>query len=386
MLYMRKFLISLVAVVCTLTATIAIPSSVTAQQRPVVYLTFDDGLSSNSWTTSFLDLLDQYNATATFFVNGTYISGDADRATLNRMVDAGHAVGNHTQTHARLTSLSYSSIQNQFIQTNNIVRDYTNGNYEMTCYRPPYGASNQTVRNAAASVGLTNSGWTANYPSGNGGGWDIDTNDWRYSTSGIRNELNKIRGGEVVLMHDGGGNRSNGYNALSGWLAANHELYDFQPLPDCGGVETQSSSYLGPLPDPNDSSGWYEFQIERLYQAYFLRPADAGGFEYWKGIYRSGYSLAQISDYFAGSNEFQSRYGTLTNDEYVELLYNNVLRRPSDPDGKAYWLGVLNGGRSRGDLMLFFSESPEYANLVEPEITGYTSYELEAQRRVTAAG
>jgi len=101
--------------------------------------------------------------------------------------------------------------------------------------------------------------------------------------------------------------------------------------------------------------------IVRLYFAYFLRIPDSMGLQYWISEYSNGRSLESISDGFAASNEFQQTYGSLTNGQFVTLLYQNVLGRNPDPVGYAYWLGQLNSGTlTQGQVMLGFSESNEY--------------------------
>jgi hypothetical protein len=102
--------------------------------------------------------------------------------------------------------------------------------------------------------------------------------------------------------------------------------------------------------------------VARLYEAYFLRDADAGGLGYWVPKYRSGeLCLTEISDYFAQSNEFVGRYGALGNPEFVRLVYVNVLGREPDPDGYNYWAQQITyNGVSRGTMMVGFSESPEF--------------------------
>ena len=73
------------------------------------------------------------------------------------------------------------------------------------------------------------------------------------------------------------------------------------------------------------------------------------------------WTLKRISDYFAESSEFEAKYGELTNEEFVERIYTEVLERPADPDGLAYWTRQLDtGAKSRGDVMLGFSDSSEY--------------------------
>ena len=103
--------------------------------------------------------------------------------------------------------------------------------------------------------------------------------------------------------------------------------------------------------------------IIRLYTAYFLRLPDYGGLMHWfNTMYPSsgyGSSLAQVSDQFAGSPEFVARYGALDNAGFVSLVYQNVLGRNAEPGGFAYWVGQLNAGMTRGQMMIGFSESPE---------------------------
>ena len=109
--------------------------------------------------------------------------------------------------------------------------------------------------------------------------------------------------------------------------------------------------------------------VARLYFAYFLRIPDYGGLQFWSGYYRDGNPLQAIADFFAGSPEFVARYGSLTNSQFVTLVYNNVLGRAPDPDGLAYWTGRLDSGElSRGGVMLGFSNSAEYQALIGNEV------------------
>ncbi len=109
-------------------------------------------------------------------------------------------------------------------------------------------------------------------------------------------------------------------------------------------------------------------EVARLYLAYFLRRPDDAGFEYWAGVRQSGRSLAQISQEFVASNEFRMRYGSLTNRQFVELIYQNVLGRAADAGGLAHWTSVLDQGTSRGDVMVGFSESDEFKTNTDQEV------------------
>lgn len=116
----------------------------------------------------------------------------------------------------------------------------------------------------------------------------------------------------------------------------------------------EAESYPSDCPEMTDS-------ITRLYQAYYLRQPDPTGFHYWTSVYKNGEaSLEEISDYFFRSSEFQNRYGQTSNDEFVELVYRNVLRRAPDPEGRRHWVQSLERGYTRGELMVAFSESEEF--------------------------
>lgn len=99
--------------------------------------------------------------------------------------------------------------------------------------------------------------------------------------------------------------------------------------------------------------------VARLYQAFFLRRPDYDGFAYWTGRRRGGYPLTAIADAFARSPEFVDRYGRLSNEQFVDRIYQNVLGRWADPSGKQFWTQELDRGRSRGMVMVQFSNSPE---------------------------
>ncbi len=102
--------------------------------------------------------------------------------------------------------------------------------------------------------------------------------------------------------------------------------------------------------------------IVRLYSAYFLRAPDQAGFDFWVSNSMSGaHNLDSMSDFFSISDEFNLTYGSLTNTEFVDLIYQNILGRPGEPEGRAFWISELDSGnRTRGNVMINFSEGPEY--------------------------
>jgi hypothetical protein len=101
-------------------------------------------------------------------------------------------------------------------------------------------------------------------------------------------------------------------------------------------------------------------QAYRLYQAAFNRAPDQDGIGYWINALDHGVSLQSVAQSFVASAEFQALYGTsLTDAQYVSQLYHNVLHRDGDAGGAAYWLGVLQQGIGREQVLMSFSESPE---------------------------
>jgi len=121
--------------------------------------------------------------------------------------------------------------------------------------------------------------------------------------------------------------------------------------------------------------------IARLYSAAFNRAPDQAGVSFWEDVYAhnvpssaksSGYyvSLAQTNDGSGGSiatdfmksSEFQTRYGSLSDSAFVNLMYQNVLGRAPDQAGLDFWVGQLGPGHQTREVVLVgFAESPENA-------------------------
>jgi len=103
--------------------------------------------------------------------------------------------------------------------------------------------------------------------------------------------------------------------------------------------------------------------ITRLYLAVFDRLPDPNGHEYWVDQYVNGVGLPRIAEAFMSSAEWQKHIGTLTDTDFITLLYRNVLDRPADADGERYWLDEAERGLTRTDMLLWFSEGNEFVGL-----------------------
>ncbi len=171
---------------------------------PVVYLTFDDGPST--FTPKYLELLARYHAHGTFFVIGG--SAKARPDLVRAEANAGHYVGNHTYTHISLQNVSHEVFINESELTRKTLlteaKDLFTLDGDVRYLRPPYGATDSHTRGYAAELGYQVVMW------------DVDPMDWRrpgadaISSHIIRN----VFPGAVVLMHDGGGERSQTVEAL----------------------------------------------------------------------------------------------------------------------------------------------------------------------------
>jgi len=102
--------------------------------------------------------------------------------------------------------------------------------------------------------------------------------------------------------------------------------------------------------------------ICRLYQAAFDRTPDVEGLNHWIDSWEKNTEVSEISTSFYASEEFTSLYGDPTNEQFVSLLYDNVLDRSPDRSGLEYWTSQLNQGKSRSEILVGFSESQENIN------------------------
>lgn len=114
-----------------------------------------------------------------------------------------------------------------------------------------------------------------------------------------------------------------------------------------------------------------------LYRAAFDRTPDAGGLGYWiRELDRDQDFGSVVAASFIASPEFVAKYGGgASNTEFIELIYQNVLDRAPDQAGGDYWLGQLNEGYARSNMLASFAVSVENYNSVKPLIMDGIFYE-----------
>lgn len=88
--------------------------------------------------------------------------------------------------------------------------------------------------------------------------------------------------------------------------------------------------------------------VLRLYRAFFNREPELGGARYWIEVRDSGQSLEAIAEYFTLSEEFANNYTGSSDNEFLSLVYPNVLGRDYDQAGFDYWLDLLQGTNISG--------------------------------------
>lgn len=126
--------------------------------RKVIYLTMDCGYPSPN-SDKNLNTLKQKNVKATFFIALPYAKGSTKQ--IQRMIDEGHIVGNHTKNHIRLNRASASTIKSEVKAVEDYI--YKNFNYQTKYFRYPYGSFSLASQNELINMGYTSAGWSFAY-------------------------------------------------------------------------------------------------------------------------------------------------------------------------------------------------------------------------------
>jgi peptidoglycan/xylan/chitin deacetylase (PgdA/CDA1 family) len=160
-----------------------------SQDSRQIALTYDDG-PNDPHTPHLLEVLAKHNVRATFFLIGRYVQQRPDLA--REIIRAGHIVGNHTFTHPLLTFKSASEIKRELATCRSALQDAI-GDHSIL-FRPPFGGRRPAVLRIARELGLEPIMW------------NVTGYDWNAPPAAeIEQKVtSKIRGGDVILLHDGG--------------------------------------------------------------------------------------------------------------------------------------------------------------------------------------
>lgn len=206
-----------------------------AGEARLVALTFDDGPWPGT-TPAVLDILAQKGVRATFFWVGQQLERYPDLA--QQVVAGGHAVGNHTYSHRSAPSPLEVAAQ-ELDRTDALIERVTG--VRTTLFRPPGGHLENGLVKYALERGYVVVMWSA---------LSGDT-DPKYSAADIvNNVLGRVRPGSIILLHDGGGERSRTLSALPELIERlQAEGYRFVTVPELlesGEVDTHPWATTGP--------------------------------------------------------------------------------------------------------------------------------------------
>ncbi|MCI8756364.1 MAG: polysaccharide deacetylase family protein [Oscillospiraceae bacterium] len=153
------------------------------------YLTFDEGYE-NGYTPAILDVLKEKGVSAVFFVTAPFVKTCPD--LIQRMIDEGHVVGNHTNHHWNPTQKSLDDAAQDIKDLHDYMLE--NFNYTMSLYRPPEGAFSEQTLAMAQELGYTTVLWSFAYAD-----WDPN-NQVGYQTALEKTEK-FIHEGAIYLLH-----------------------------------------------------------------------------------------------------------------------------------------------------------------------------------------
>jgi len=171
-----------------------------APTENTVALTFDDGPDPR-FTPQILDLLAEYDIQATFFVTGA--RAEAYPELLQRIVNEGHIVGNHTYGHPNLVEATDMDVlETEVLRTEEIINSIVG--YRTKLFRAPYGFLYDELLEQLGAMDYTVVGWS------------VDSLDWREDPPEdiAYNVISNIHPGAIVLMHDGAGETGDRTNTI----------------------------------------------------------------------------------------------------------------------------------------------------------------------------
>ena len=206
--YVKKILIVPIVVIIVLlfflylernSDTIRVSSSASGKELPIycvqteepkISISFD-GAWGNEDTRDILDILEKHNVKATFFLTGGWVESYPD--DVKAILEAGHDVGNHSETHPNMSELSAEEIRTEVMTVHDKVKALTG--YEMFLFRPPYGDYDNEVITTVKECGY--------YPIQ----WSVDSLDWKdYGVDQVISQVcenEHLDNGAIILCHNG---------------------------------------------------------------------------------------------------------------------------------------------------------------------------------------
>lgn len=155
-----------------------------------VYLTFDLGYEYNNNTPKILDVLKEKGVKAVFFPTMHFIQNNPE--TIQRIIDEGHMLGNHSNTHPSMPSLTLDQMTSEIMTLHNYILE--NYNYTITLFRPPMGHFSYQSLALTQSLGYKTVMWSFAYA-------DYFTDNQPEVSTALANAVNKAHPGAIYLLH-----------------------------------------------------------------------------------------------------------------------------------------------------------------------------------------
>ena len=160
-----------------------------SSEKKYIYVTFDLGYEAG-YTEKILNVLKENNVKCTFFITAHYVNTASD--LVQRMIDEGHIVGNHTANHKSMPSLSDERLKEEVMKLHQVI--YEKYNYEMKYLRPPKGEYNERTLSLCEKLGYKTVMWSFAYV-------DWDEKKQPSEEEAINKIISNLHNGEIMLLH-----------------------------------------------------------------------------------------------------------------------------------------------------------------------------------------
>lgn len=192
-------LLLLAVVVSNIPAIMSVNSRVGNRELPIYCVQTDkkqialsfDAAWGNEDTQKILEILKKHDIKVTFFMTGGWVESYPD--DVKSIYEAGHDLGNHSENHKDMPTLSSEQQTEELMKVHNKVKELTG--YEMFLFRPPYGSYNNNLVLNAKKIGY----YTIQ--------WDVDSLDWKnYGVDSIIKTVTQhkhLGNGSIILCHNG---------------------------------------------------------------------------------------------------------------------------------------------------------------------------------------
>lgn len=159
-----------------------------------------DGMWGAFYTPKILEILRKNDVKVTFFFGGNWVEEYPEM--LKKIAAEGHEIGNHTYTHPHCNSLSASELKNEILKVQRIIDELVGPQPKI--FRPPFGEYNNRVIQVATELGYQTIQWS------------IDSLDWKEVSTDyiVRQVMNNIGPGDIILMHNNGKNTASALEIL----------------------------------------------------------------------------------------------------------------------------------------------------------------------------